>query len=69
MSPEEIEHIWLSRIFKILTSNQTINEKSTDIIPLNADLTVDLMVDEIIFSFLTSPQFNEEEKFIWLING
>ncbi|CAD8112797.1 unnamed protein product [Paramecium sonneborni] len=67
LSPEEVEHIWLSKIFKIDVNNQVINEKKVEFITKNKYLSVQYIIDELCYTLLTCSQFRESEKFEYLI--
>ncbi|CAD8174467.1 unnamed protein product [Paramecium pentaurelia] len=66
-TPEEVEHIWFSKIFKIDTYNQFMNEKKVEFVPRDKVITIQYLIDELCYQFLTCTQFNEEEKFDYII--
>jgi hypothetical protein len=43
-------------------------KKQTDLIP-SINISVDLMVNEMIYSILKSNEFKEDDKFNWLLEG
>lgn len=43
-------------------------KKPTDLIP-SINISVDLMVNEMIYSILKSNEFKEDDKFNWLLDG
>ncbi|CAD8115932.1 unnamed protein product [Paramecium sonneborni] len=67
LSQEEIEHIWLSKIFKIDAKNQVINNQKVDFISQDQCISIQYIIDELCYTFLTCSQFRESEKFEFLI--
>lgn len=53
LTPEEVEHVWLSKIFKIDSNNQVMNDRMVDFIPKDKRITVQYLIDELCYSFLT----------------
>ncbi|CAK83930.1 unnamed protein product (macronuclear) [Paramecium tetraurelia] len=68
-SAQDIENIWLTRTFGIFTNTQQIYGKEVDFIPKNQILTVDFLIEQVYYQFLTSSQFTEQEKLDFLIKS
>ncbi|CAD8097335.1 unnamed protein product [Paramecium primaurelia] len=68
-SAEDIENIWLSRTFGIFANTQQIYGKQVDFIPKDQILTVDFLIEQVYYQFLTSSQFTEQEKLQFLIKS
>ncbi|CAD8117421.1 unnamed protein product [Paramecium sonneborni] len=66
---KDIENIWLTRIFEIFTNTQQIYGKQVDFIPQDQQLTVDILIEQVYYQFLTSSQFTEQEKLEFLIKS
>ncbi|CAD8113580.1 unnamed protein product [Paramecium sonneborni] len=66
---EDIENIWLTRIFEIFTNTQQIYGKQVDFIPKDQQITVDILIEQVCYQFLTSSQFTEQEKLSFLIKS
>ncbi|CAD8199564.1 unnamed protein product [Paramecium octaurelia] len=68
-SAYDIENILLSRTFGIFTNTQQIYGKEVDFIPKDQILTVDFLIEQVYYQFLTSSQFTEQEKLKFLIKS
>jgi len=68
MNLEDRVHIWLSRTFDIIISQQTVDNIVLDFIKKES-LTVDTLSEEILFATLISSEFSVEWKIKWLSNS